>query len=265
MLVYFWSSTSADAAEDFDALKQLTDRLAGRGLEVVYVNIDGDPAAAKTFLSGRLMAGTHLYQKGGLDGAIAERLRDSADASRLPCGPRRGRSALRASGSATRGGDCRPSPRWPLSAPRKTLRRAGGVSEENHYASLTPPALPSAASSSTGRFTAPTGSSSPVWLGRTPVPRVHTQPAPLRLAGLRRRQNLSHGPRRHGQRRLLGADVRVAGDESIAGPNLRLARHRQRSDLPARIQDALCDRRRRQIRASGVEFSAPREANTRRR
>ncbi len=73
VLVYFWSSTSARAAEDFNALKQVTDRFVGRGLEVVYVNMDGDPAAAKTFLSGRLMAGTHLYQKGGLDGAIAER------------------------------------------------------------------------------------------------------------------------------------------------------------------------------------------------
>ena len=122
VLVYFWSSTSARAAEDFNALKQVTDRFVGRGLEVVYVNMDGDPAAAKTFLSGRLMAGTHLYQKGGLDGAIASAagfcrcLTPSLSAETGPCCGIHFRHA-------TRGGDCQPSSGWPLSAPRKALRR----------------------------------------------------------------------------------------------------------------------------------------------
>jgi hypothetical protein len=73
VLVYFWASTCPQAAEGFQALKQLTDRYQYRGLEVVYVNLDGDPAKAREFLSGRLTAGTHVYQPGGMNGAVTER------------------------------------------------------------------------------------------------------------------------------------------------------------------------------------------------
>jgi hypothetical protein len=73
VVVYFWSSTSTQVAEDFQILKQLTDRYQYRGLEVLYVNLDSDPTAARTFLSGRLTAGIHLHQAGGLDSPIAER------------------------------------------------------------------------------------------------------------------------------------------------------------------------------------------------
>lgn len=73
VVVYFWTSASPQAAEDFETLKQLTDRHGGRGVEVVYVNMDDDPAVGRAFLSGRLTAGIHLHQAGGLQGAIAER------------------------------------------------------------------------------------------------------------------------------------------------------------------------------------------------
>lgn len=73
VIVYFWTSASAQAAEDFDLLKHLTDRCAGRGLEVVYVNMDADPSQGRAFLSGRLTAGVHCYQAGGLQGPVAER------------------------------------------------------------------------------------------------------------------------------------------------------------------------------------------------
>jgi thiol-disulfide isomerase/thioredoxin len=73
VVVYFWSSDSPKVAEDFEALKQLTVRYHLHGLETVYVNMDDDSAKAKTFLTGRLTAGVHVYQRGGLDGAIAER------------------------------------------------------------------------------------------------------------------------------------------------------------------------------------------------
>lgn len=73
VIVYFWTSTSSGVAEEFQTLKQLTDRYAGRGLEIVYVNMDTEPAEGRSFLSGRLTAGTHVYQTGGLDGAVAER------------------------------------------------------------------------------------------------------------------------------------------------------------------------------------------------
>lgn len=71
VVVYFW--TSARAAEDFTTLKQLTDRYGYRGLEIVYVNVDAEAAQGRAFLSGRLTAGVHVYQAGGLDGAVAER------------------------------------------------------------------------------------------------------------------------------------------------------------------------------------------------
>jgi TolA-binding protein len=72
-VVYFWSSASAQAEEDFRALKQLTDRYQDRGLQVVYVNMDSDPAQARAFLSGRLTAGVHIFQPGGLESRVAER------------------------------------------------------------------------------------------------------------------------------------------------------------------------------------------------
>lgn len=71
--VYFWTSTSQRCEEDFVRLKQITDRFAGRGLQVVYVNMDTDAAQGRAFLSGRLTAGVHVYQAGGLEGPVAER------------------------------------------------------------------------------------------------------------------------------------------------------------------------------------------------
>jgi hypothetical protein len=73
VLVTFWSSTHPQAAESFDTLKRLTDRYLPRGLQVVYVNLDGDPARAREFLAGRLTAGTHIFDPVGLNGIIAER------------------------------------------------------------------------------------------------------------------------------------------------------------------------------------------------
>jgi hypothetical protein len=73
VVVYFWMHSSERVGEDFELLKQLTDRCAGRGLEVVYVNMDADPAQGRAFLAGRLTAGVHLHQPGGTDGPLAER------------------------------------------------------------------------------------------------------------------------------------------------------------------------------------------------
>lgn len=73
VVVVFWSSTSEHVTEEFQLLKQLTDRYAGKGLDIVYVNMDTDPAEGRAFLSGRLTAGVHVHQSGGLDGAVAER------------------------------------------------------------------------------------------------------------------------------------------------------------------------------------------------
>jgi thiol-disulfide isomerase/thioredoxin len=73
VIVYFWTSASENVAEEFQTLKRITDRYAGKGLEIVYVNMDGHSAEGRAFLAGRLTAGVHVYQPGGLDGAVAER------------------------------------------------------------------------------------------------------------------------------------------------------------------------------------------------
>jgi hypothetical protein len=75
VIAYFWSTASGTAQleDDFQALKQLTDRYRDHGLEVVYVNLDNDQAQAKAFLTGRLTAGVHVFQKGGLQSPLAER------------------------------------------------------------------------------------------------------------------------------------------------------------------------------------------------
>jgi hypothetical protein len=73
VVVYFWASTCASAAEDFRALKQLTDRYQYRRVQVVYVNLDPDPAQGRAFLAERLTAGVHVFQRGGLEGPVAER------------------------------------------------------------------------------------------------------------------------------------------------------------------------------------------------
>lgn len=72
VVVYFWSSTTPQATQDFPILKHLTDRYQDR-VEVVYVNMDDDPGQGRAFLSGQLTAGTHLYQRGGVDGPLADR------------------------------------------------------------------------------------------------------------------------------------------------------------------------------------------------
>lgn len=69
VLVHFWSSSSPDVAESFQALKRLTDR----GMEVVYVNLDGDVAKAKAFLSGQLTAGTHVFDPKGDKSELMDR------------------------------------------------------------------------------------------------------------------------------------------------------------------------------------------------
>lgn len=70
VLVHFWSAASSDVAERFEALKRVTDR----GVEVVFVNLDGDAAKAREFLAGRLTGGTHVYDPEGRKSPHLERL-----------------------------------------------------------------------------------------------------------------------------------------------------------------------------------------------
>ncbi len=69
VVAYFWSSKAPQAAADFQTLRALSDRYHDKGLEVVCVNLDDDPAKGRAFLAGMLTAGEHLHLAGGPDGA----------------------------------------------------------------------------------------------------------------------------------------------------------------------------------------------------
>ena len=71
VVVYFWDSACPQCQDDFEVLKHVTDRYQFEGVEAVYVNLDSNPAQGRSFLSGKLTAGQHVYDKGGLDAPIA--------------------------------------------------------------------------------------------------------------------------------------------------------------------------------------------------
>jgi hypothetical protein len=71
VVVYFWSSKCPEADQDFRTLKQLTDHHQHQGVEVVYANLDENPAQARAFLSGRLTLGTHVHDNRGVSSEIA--------------------------------------------------------------------------------------------------------------------------------------------------------------------------------------------------
>ncbi len=70
VVVYYWWNGQA-AASDFGKLKRLLETYGGKGLELVTVNLDAEAAEAQRFLQGNPSAGTHLYEKGGLESKLA--------------------------------------------------------------------------------------------------------------------------------------------------------------------------------------------------
>ena len=73
VIVYFWASTEARAAQDFNDLARLMAHYKSKGLELVCVNMDNSPAEAKQFLGSAQIPGVHVFQRGGLHGTVASR------------------------------------------------------------------------------------------------------------------------------------------------------------------------------------------------
>lgn len=73
VLVYFWSSASEGASEDLQMLREIGDRHARHGLEVLFVNLDATPEVGKEYIANRLTGGTHLHQPGGVEGEVTAR------------------------------------------------------------------------------------------------------------------------------------------------------------------------------------------------
>jgi glutathione peroxidase-family protein len=71
VLVYYWASYNNNLQGDFAKLKSLLDTYGPKGLEVVCVNLDTDVETAQRVQRTMSPVGTHLYQKGGLEGKLA--------------------------------------------------------------------------------------------------------------------------------------------------------------------------------------------------
>jgi hypothetical protein len=70
VIVYYWASWNGQASSDFSKLKALV-TANPKDVAVLTVNLDTTPEEAKAFVGKNSPVGTHLYQKGGLDGKLA--------------------------------------------------------------------------------------------------------------------------------------------------------------------------------------------------
>lgn len=66
-LVYYWASWGTGTAGELKQFAELAKALGPKGLEIVTVNLDDEPAKAVTMLNAAQLPGTHLYAAGGLD------------------------------------------------------------------------------------------------------------------------------------------------------------------------------------------------------
>ena len=67
VIVYYWASWGRDAVNDLKALGELAKTYGPKGLEVVTISLDDDPAKAVQALNAAQVPGTHLHAPGGLD------------------------------------------------------------------------------------------------------------------------------------------------------------------------------------------------------
>jgi thiol-disulfide isomerase/thioredoxin len=73
-LVYFWESKNPQCVADMRTLGALQARYQDQGLEIVYVNLDKDPAQARAFVQEPPAAGVHVSAHGaGVAAALVER------------------------------------------------------------------------------------------------------------------------------------------------------------------------------------------------
>lgn len=74
VIVYFWTVTQESTGTDRDRLKQILDCHRGSGVELLCVNVDTDLRKAREAFRDVKVAGIHVFQRGGLDGIVPERL-----------------------------------------------------------------------------------------------------------------------------------------------------------------------------------------------
>jgi hypothetical protein len=71
VVVYYWASLFQTAPADFLKLKQMLGNNAGKGLELVCVNLDEKTEDAQRFLKDVSVRAVHLHQAGGLNSPLA--------------------------------------------------------------------------------------------------------------------------------------------------------------------------------------------------
>jgi thiol-disulfide isomerase/thioredoxin len=67
VIVYYWASWNSQCIADFAKLKATMATYAGKGVELIAVNLDNAEAEAIKFLQTTAVPGIHLHQPGGLE------------------------------------------------------------------------------------------------------------------------------------------------------------------------------------------------------
>jgi hypothetical protein len=71
VVVYYWASWNQQATGDFVKLKQMLDANAGKGVDVVCINLDSSAEEASAGIKRVGAVGIQLHQAGGLDCKLA--------------------------------------------------------------------------------------------------------------------------------------------------------------------------------------------------
>lgn len=67
VIVYYWASWGREAVNELKALGELAKTYGPKGLELVTVSLDDDPAKSVQAINAAQVPGTHLHMPGGLD------------------------------------------------------------------------------------------------------------------------------------------------------------------------------------------------------
>ena len=67
VIVYYWASWGRETVNELKALGELAKTYGPKGLELVTISLDDDPAKAVQAINAAQVAGTHLHLPGGLD------------------------------------------------------------------------------------------------------------------------------------------------------------------------------------------------------
>jgi peroxiredoxin len=74
VLIHYWSTMGVRWTTDLQALRDIYNKRAGSDFEIIGVCLDDDPAQAKQFISQNKLPWKQIFEKGGLDGRLANQM-----------------------------------------------------------------------------------------------------------------------------------------------------------------------------------------------